>query len=194
MKYAALCFAVTASVPLLNAQEWTVDRAHSSVQFAVRHLMVSTVRGQFGKVEGKARFDPAKPQDTFVHAEVDATTIDTREPKRDADLKGADFFDVARHPKIVFRSTKTEPAGPGHLKVSGDLTMRGVTRPVVFDFEDISQPVKDRGLLRIGASGRARIARKDFGITWNRAIETGGVAVSDEVTITVDIQITRPAE
>jgi len=176
------------------AQEWQLDRAHSAAQFSVRHLMVSTVRGHFGKLTGTVRYDPANPTASSVEAEVEVSTIDTREPKRDAHLKSPDFFDVAQYPTMRFKSTKVEPAGPGKLKVTGDLTIRGVTRPAVFDVEGLTPPMKDRFGQRMGAMATAKISRKDFGMTWNRAIEAGGVTVGDEVTITIDTELVQRAE
>jgi len=171
------------------AQEWQIDRAHSAAQFSVRHMMVSTVRGHFGKLTGKVVYDPAKPAAASVAAEVDVSTIDTREPKRDAHLKSPDFFDVQKFPAMTFKSTKVEPAGPGRLKLIGDLTIRGVTKQVVFDVDGLSEPIKDTGGLRMGASAAAKINRRDFGMTFGRVLETGGVAVGDEVTITIDVEL-----
>ena len=177
-----------------SAQEWQIDRAHSAAQFSVRHLMVSTVRGHFGALTGTIRYDPANPSAASVQAEVDVSTIDTREPKRDAHLKSPDFFDVAKHPKMTFQSTKVEPAGAGKLQVTGDLTIRGVTRPVVFNVEGLTEPIKDRSGLRRGAMAVAKINRKDYGMTWNRMIEAGGVTVGDEVTITIDAELIQRAQ
>lgn len=174
------------------AQDWQIDRAHSAAQFSVRHLMVSTVRGHFGKLTGVVRYDPAKPGEASVEAEVDVSTIDTREAKRDAHLKSPDFFDVEKYPAMTFRSTKLEPAGPGKFKMTGNLTLRGVTRPVVFDLDGVSEPIKDqRGGERMGATATAKINRSDFGMTWNRLLEAGGVTVGDEVTIVIDAELTR---
>ena len=173
-------------------QEWQIDRAHSAAQFSVRHLMVSTVRGHFGKLTGTVQYDPANPAAASVAAEVDISTIDTREPKRDAHLKSPDFFDVEKYPTMAFKSTKIEPAGPGKVKIMGDLTIRGVTKPAVFNVEELAAPIKDpRGGERLGATATAKINRKDFGMTWNRVVEAGGVTVGDEVTITIDIELTR---
>jgi polyisoprenoid-binding protein YceI len=171
------------------AQDWEIDSAHSAAQFSVRHLMVSTVRGHFGKLTGSARYDPAKPSVASLQAEVDVSTIDTRVEKRDAHLKGPDFFEVEKYPTISFKSTKVEPAGEGALKVTGDMTMKGVTKPVVFNVEGLTSPMKDRVGLRMGATATAKINRQDFGMTWNRVVEAGGVSVGDEVTITIDIEL-----
>ena len=177
----------------LHAQDWQIDRAHSAAQFSVRHLMVSTVRGHFGKLTGTVRYDPARPTESSVQAEVDVSTIDTREPKRDAHLKNADFFDVEKYPTMTFKSTKIEPAGAGKLKVTGDFTLRGVTKQVVFDVDGLTEPIKDRAGQRMGAAATAKINRKDFGMTWNRVLEAGGFTVGDEVTITIDVELIRRA-
>ena len=184
-------FAALVSGVAAFGQDWTIDRAHSAAQFSVRHLMVSTVRGHFGRLTGTVRYDSAKPADASVQAEVDVSTIDTREAKRDAHLKSADFFDAANHPTITFKSTKVEPAGAGKLKVTGDLTIRGTTKQAVFDVEGLSEPIKDRGGLRMGATATAKINRKDFGIVWNRLMEAGGATVGDQVTITLDVELTQ---
>ncbi len=178
------------AVCALAAQDWRIDPAHSAAHFSVRHMMVSNVRGHFGKISGTAQFDPADPAKGRVEATIDVATIDTREPKRDAHLKSADFFDVAVHPTMTFRSAKIERAGEGRLKMTGDLTIHGVTRSVVFDVEGPAPPLKDpRSGQRTGASATARISRKDFGMTYNRLIETGGFVVGDEVTITIDLEL-----
>jgi len=155
--------------------------------------MVSTVRGHFGKLTGTVRYDPANPSAASVQAEVDVSTIETRELKRDAHLKSPDFFDVEKYPTMSFKSTKAEAAGAGKLKVTGDLTIHGVTRQVVFDVDGLSQPIKDRGGLRLGAMASAKINRKDFGMTWNRVLEAGGLTVGDEVTITIDAELIQRA-
>lgn len=190
-----LFFALTPLVlcAAAHAQEWQIDTPHSAAQFAVRHLMVSTVRGSFGKISGTVKYDPANPAATNLQAEVDVSTIDTRVAKRDAHLKSPDFFDVEKFPTITFKSTKAEPAGAGALKLTGDMTMHGVTKPVVFNVEGLTAPMKDRNGLRMGAVGTAKINRSEFGMTWNRAIEAGGVTVSDEVTITIDAELVQRA-
>ena len=145
------------------AQDWQIDKAHSAAQFSVRHLMVSTVRGHFGRLTGTVRYDPANPAASSVQADVDVATIETREPKRDAHLKSPDFFDVEKYPTMTFRSTKAEPAGPGKLKMTGDLTIHGVTRQVVFDVDGITEPMKDRGGERMGAAATAKISPRTLG-------------------------------
>ena len=178
---------------LAQQATWNIDSAHSSAQFSVRHMMVATVRGEFASTKGTVRWDGKDLATAVVEATIDATTINTREPKRDAHLRSADFFDVEKFPTLTFKSTKVEPVAPGKLRMTGDLTIRGVTKPVVFDVEGPTQTIKDnRGNQRVGASATATINRKDFGLTWNNVIESGGVVVSDEVKIVLDVALTQP--
>jgi polyisoprenoid-binding protein YceI len=175
-----------------QAATWTLDPPHTSVQFSVRHLMVSTVRGAFGKVSGSVEADEKDLTRSKIHATIEAASIDTRIEKRDAHLKSPDFLDVARYPTITFVSKKIEQAGPGHFKVTGDLTLHGVTREVSLDVEGPTPEIKDpRGNTRAGAEATTKINRKDFGLVWNQVLETGGVAVGDEVTITIDVEATK---
>jgi polyisoprenoid-binding protein YceI len=170
------------------AEQWQIDRAHSAAQFAVRHLMVSTVRGHFGKLTGTVNYDPKNPTAASLQAEVEVASIDTREPKRDADLKGPNFFDAEKFPTMTFKSTKVESAGAGRLKMTGDLTLRGVTKQVVFDVEGPTAPIKDKMGERMGASATAKISRKEFGM------EGGRATVGDEVTIIIDVELIRPVQ
>jgi polyisoprenoid-binding protein YceI len=175
-------------VTVVRAERWEIDPAHSSVQFSIRHMTVSNVRGEFGTVSGTVRADGAIPS-ASVEATIDAASIDTREAKRDEHLRSADFLDVARYPTITFRSTRIEPAGEGRWRMTGDLTLHGVTRPVVLDVEGPTAEVKDpRGLTRAGAHATAKIDRKDFGITWSKTLDGGGLVVGDEVAITIDVE------
>ncbi len=177
------------AAPGLTASEWKIDPAHSAAHFAVRHMMVATVRGDFEKMSGVINYDPANPEAGSAVIEIDAASINTRNAKRDDHLRSADFFDTAQFPTMKFESTKVEQAGEGKLKLTGNLTIRGVTREVIFDVEGPVPPVKARGGLRSGATATAVINRKDYGITWNRVIEAVGVTVGDKVTITVDIEM-----
>lgn len=171
---------------------WTIDTLHSTAHFAVRHMMIATVRGQFGGVRGSVQFDPKNPTAARVEATIDVTTINSGEPKRDADLKGEEFFDVKRYPTMKFVSRKVEAAGEGQLKVTGDLTINATTKPVVLQVEGPTAPVKDpRGRTKVGATATTRVKRSDFGITWNQVLEAGGVAVSDDVSITIDLELTK---
>src|SRR5437870_8250681 len=175
-----------------TAAAWDLDPAHTSVQFSVRHMMVSNVRGEFGKVSGTVQADEADPTRSKIEVSIDAASIDTRTEKRDNHLRSADFLDVAKYPTITFVSTKIEPAGAGHFKVTGDLTLHGVTRPVVLDVQGPTAEIKDpRGNIRAGAEATARVNRKDFGLVWNQALDAGGVAVGDELAITIDVEATK---
>jgi len=196
MRYLVTWAAVAAcALPAVaTAATWDLDPAHSSVQFSVRHLMVSNVRGEFGKLSGNVQGDEADPTHAKVEAEIDAASVNTRIEKRDTHLRSADFLDVAKYPKITFVSTKIEPASAGHFKVSGDLTLHGVTHPVVLDVEGPTPEMKDPwGKTRAGAQATTKINRKDFGINWNQSLDAGGVAVGDEVTITIDVEATKRA-
>lgn len=170
---------------------YEIDSTHSSVHFSVRHLMVSNVRGEFTKVSGTIQFDPQNPANSSVKATIDATSINTRDDQRDGHLKSPDFLDVEKFPTITFESKRVEVHGDGG-KVTGELTIHGVTREITLDVEGPSQEIKDPwGKQRIGASATAKLSRKDFGLTWNAALETGGVVVGDEVKITLDIEAVR---
>lgn len=191
----AAAFVLAATPLFAQAPAWQIDPAHSAAQFAVRHMMVSTVRGQFNKLSGAVSWDGKAFGSASVDIVIDAASIDTREGKRDDHLRSADFFDVAKFPTIAFKSTRIEPAGEGKLKMSGDMTIRGVTRPVVFEVDGPTAAIKDTsGASRVGASATTTINRKDFGLLWNRTLDSGGVVVGDEVAVTVDIEmVSRPA-
>jgi polyisoprenoid-binding protein YceI len=164
-----------------------IDTAHSTAQFVVRHMMITNVRGGFRGVQGKISYDPNNLADSSIEAVIDAKTIDTRDDQRDAHLRSADFLDVERFPSITFRGAKTEPDGDD-FKVTGELTIHGVTRPVVLKVERPSEESKDPfGNIRIGTSATTKIKRSDFGLTWNAALETGGVLVGDEVKIEIEL-------
>jgi polyisoprenoid-binding protein YceI len=170
---------------------YEIDTAHSSAQFSVRHMMVSNVKGEFNKLSGAVVYDPKNLAATKINATVDVTTIGTREPKRDAHLKSPDFFDAAKYPAIAFHSKAVSNLN-GKIQVRGDLSMHGVTREVVLTVEPLSPEIKDPyGLLRTGTTASTKVNRKDWGLNWNAALETGGVVVGDEVTITLDIEMTR---
>ena len=170
---------------------WNIDPVHSVVEFKVRHMMISNARGQFSKVSGVLALDEAHPENSHVEASIEVDSLDTRDAQRDAHLKAADFFDAAQYPTITFRSTSVKAANGGGT-VDGELTIHGVTRTVTLDVEGPTAPGKDPwGHTRIGAQATTKISRKEFGLTWNAALETGGVLIGDEVTITVDIQFVK---
>jgi polyisoprenoid-binding protein YceI len=171
---------------------WTIDPNHTASQFAVKHLMVSTVRGQFEKTTGTITWDGKDPTKIRADVTIDAATVNTRVENRDADLKSANFFDVAKYPTITFVSKKVETAGSGKLRMTGDLTMRGVTKEVVLDVDSPAAPVKQGQNLRVGASASVKINRHDWGLSYSRAVEAAPV-VGDEITITLDIEATRRA-
>jgi polyisoprenoid-binding protein YceI len=184
---------VTLGLPVFGqAAIYEIDPAHSSAQFAIRHLMVSTVRGDFRKVTGMANVDEKDVTKSTIEATIDVASINTGIEKRDEHLRSPDFFDVAKYPTMTFKSKKIEKTGEGKLKVTGDLTLHGTTKEIVLDFEGNLTPVKDpMGRTRIGGMATTKINRKDFGLAWNKALETGGVVVGDEVTITIDTELTQ---
>jgi polyisoprenoid-binding protein YceI len=172
---------------------YQIDPAHSAVQFKIRHMMIAFVRGEFGKVTGTVEFDPANPGATRVDASIDVNSLATRDPNRDGHLKGPDFFDAANHPAITFKSNGVAAAGPGSFKVSGDLTFRGVTKAVTLTASGVSdKEVKDPwGNLRRGLEATTRLNRRDFGITFDAALEGGVAMLGDDVEISMDLELTR---
>jgi polyisoprenoid-binding protein YceI len=166
--------------------KWNLDTTHSAAEFAVRHLMISTVKGRFSKIAGSGETNPDGSLKT-VEMTLDVASIDTNEASRDAHLRSADFFDVATHPKIAFRSTRIEQRG-SDIAITGDLTIRGVTKPIALKGE-FTAPVKDPwGNQRAALAVSAKLSRKEWGLTWNQFLEAGGVAVSDEVRISVEVE------
>jgi polyisoprenoid-binding protein YceI len=187
-------FVLAAAVPAAHAEveRWVIDPAHTAVGFSVRHMMVSNVRGTFGKVGGTVAGDPEKPSEATIEATIDAATIDTQNGKRDEHLRGSDFLDVGKHPTMSFKSTSVVPAGDGRYTVNGNLTLHGVTKPVTLTVEDVTAPVRDTfGKMRVGAHATTKINRKDFGINWNNTMDNGGLVVGDEVVITIDVEATK---
>jgi polyisoprenoid-binding protein YceI len=187
-----IALAVVALVAPLSAHatEWVFDSAHTSGQFSVRHMMVSTVRGAFSGITGSASIDDKDWSKSSVEATVPVATVDTREPKRDAHLKSPDFFDAEKFPTMVFKSTKVTPDASGKLKIAGNLTIRGVTKPVVLDAELTPETKDISGKPRRGVSATTKVNRKDFGVAWNKALDAGGVAVGDDVSIQIDAELT----
>ncbi len=189
--FAAAAIAVPA--PGQQANVWTVDPAHSSAQFAVKHMMVSTVRGTLGQVSGTIAWDGKDATTIQADITIDVAGLDTGVDKRDDHLRSPDFFDAANHPKITFKSKRVVPGAAGTFKLVGDLTIRGNTKEVTLDVEGPSSPQKTGDNIRSGATATGTINRREFGLAWNRLIETGGAVVADAVKMTIDIEATRPA-
>lgn len=168
---------------------WNLDSTHSVVEFKVKHMMISNVKGTFGKASGVLNYDEANPAASSVEATVDVTSIATGDAQRDAHLKGADFFETEKFPTMTFKSSKVVPEDG---TVEGELTIKGVTKTVAFDVEGPTAPGKDPwGNTRIAVEATTKISRKDFGLTWNATLETGGFLVGDEVTIMIDAQFVK---
>ncbi len=173
---------------------YQIDSSHSAAHFSVRHMMIANVRGEFTKVSGTIVYDPENPKNSSVEAVIDASSIATRDPQRDAHLRSADFLDAEKYPVLTFRS-KSISGERGDWKVTGDLTIRGVTHEVTLEVEGPTPETRDPwGNLRIGATATGKINRKDFGLTWNTALETGGVLVGDEVKLTLDVEGVRQTQ
>lgn len=175
-----------------QVNSYDVDPAHSAAQFSVRHLGISTVRGQFSKVTGKVQVDEKDATKSQIDVTIDVNTLDTREPNRDKDVKSENFLDAAKYPTMTFKSKNIIAVAEGKLKMTGDLTIHGVTREVTFDVDGPSPAIKDPwGNLRRGAQATAKINRKDFGVSWNKVMDNGGMVVGDQLTITIDLEMTR---
>lgn len=171
--------------------KWNIDPSHSTAEFTVRHMMITNVRGRFGKLEGTVEYDPQHPELSKFEATIDATSIDTRDEKRDAHLRSADFFDVEKNPKITFKSTSIKKTGDG-FEALGDLTMHGVTKQVTLEIEGPTAEAKDPwGNTRIGASAHGKVNRKDWGLNWNAALEAGGVLVGETVKISLEVSLVQ---
>lgn len=187
-----VALAAALSLPAAAASTWQIDPNHSSAQFAVRHLAISTVRGAFTKVNGTVQFDDKDISKSTVDVTIDATSVDTRVEARDKDLRSDHFFDVEKYPAITFKSTKVEQVAPGKLKVIGDLTIHGVTKQVALDVEGPTAPVKDPwGNQRVAVSATTKINRQDFSVKWNATMDGGGVVVGDDVAITIDAELVQ---
>jgi polyisoprenoid-binding protein YceI len=183
--------ASTSTTPT-TATRWTLDPGHSAVGFSVRHLMITNVRGEFEKYRGDVTYDAAHPEATRIEATIDVASLNTREARRDTDLRSALFFDVENHPEMTFVSKSARAAGDGNLEVTGDLTVRGITHEVTLSVRDISAVQVDmRGTPRIGATASTKIKRSDFGMTWNKALDTGGVVVGEVITITLELSLVK---
>jgi polyisoprenoid-binding protein YceI len=171
-----------------QVETWQIDPAHTAAQFAVRHMGISTVRGAFTKTSGTVQYDPADPSKTSIEVTMDAASVNTRVEMRDNDLRGPNFFDVQKYPSITFKSKRAESAGKGKLKITGDLTMHGVTKEVVLDVDGPAGPTKDpRGNAHMGASAATTISRKDFGVSGYPGM------IGDDIQITIDVELAKPA-
>jgi polyisoprenoid-binding protein YceI len=182
----------TLTAPQTGTTTWNLDPVHSVAEFKVKHMMISNVKGQFTGISGVLTLDENDIAGSRVEASIDASSINTRDAQRDTHLKSADFFDVEKFPTLNFQSTSVKRTGDGELAVTGNLTIHGSSREVVFKVEGPTAPGKDPwGNTRVGLSAVTRINRKDFGLTWNAALETGGILVGDEITITLDVQFVK---
>lgn len=191
---AALATVVAGAAPAsAQVTTWDIDPSHSQATFQVRHLMVTNVRGDFGKMTGTVNWDGRDFSTVQAEATIDVSSVNTREQKRDDHLRSPDFFDVASHPSMTFKSKRAQLVGPKKFKLVGDLTMRGVTKEVTLDVE-ATDPITDmRGATRVGAQATTKINRQDFGVKWNRALDAGGVVVGDEVGVTIDLALVKKA-
>jgi polyisoprenoid-binding protein YceI len=189
---AAAAAAVLSLPASAGTSTWKIDPQHSSAQFSVRHLAISTLRGAFSKVTGTIILDENDVTKSAVDVTIDVSTVDTREPNRDNDLRSDKFFDVAHYPSMTFKSRKVEQVAPGKLKVTGDLTIRGTTKEVVLDVDGPTAPVKDPwGNQRAAVNATTKINRQDFGVKWNATMDNGGVVVGDDVPITIDVEMIK---
>jgi polyisoprenoid-binding protein YceI len=188
-----IALALVIAVPLAaSADTWQIDPTHSTVGFTVRHMTISSVGGQFDKFAGTITAKGNDPASVSIDVTVDTASIDTRSADRDADLKSANFLDVAKYPTMTFKSKKIEAAGTGKWNIVGDLTLHGVTKEVTLAVEGPTAPIKDPwGNTRAGASATTKISRKAFGLTWNKMIEAGGAVVGDEVSVSIDVEAVK---
>jgi len=187
-RFAALAAAALLAPSAALAGNWTLDGVHSTAGFAVRHMMVSKAKGQFNKLSGKLALDEKDVTKSSIEATIDVASVDTNNAKRDEHLRSPDFFDVEKFPSMTFKSTKVEKKGKDALKVTGELTMHGVTKTVVLDTTLSGPGTNPWGQVVRGVEAKTKISRKDFGLTWNKALETGGALVGDEVEVTIDAE------
>jgi polyisoprenoid-binding protein YceI len=173
---------------------WQIDPAHSQLMFSVRHLMVTNVRGEFDKFTGTVEFDEQNVVNSKVDVQIEATSINTKNTDRDNHLRSADFLDAANHPYLHFQSKRVIPTDGSHGRLVGDLTVRGVTREVTLDVEYVGSSKTPWGTINAGFNARTRLNRKDWGLTWNAALETGGVLVGDEINVSVEIELVKSAQ
>jgi len=177
----------------MSTQTYQLDAAHSAARFSVRHMMISRVHGEFTGLSGTLDFDPTAPETAKASVEIDVATVSTHQADRDTHLKSADFFDVAQYPNLTFVSTGVTRLSDEEATITGDLTIHGVTKSVTLQVEGSTAEVKDPwGNLRVGFTGKTKIKRSDYGLTYNAALETGGVLIGDDIEITLDVQFVRP--
>jgi polyisoprenoid-binding protein YceI len=179
------------AAPAATKTTWAIDAAHSHVEFAVKHLMISTVKGRFGDVQGTVTADDTTFRDAVVDIQIGVASIDTRQPDRDTHLRSADFFEADKFPTMTFRSTRVEPQKDDTLRVVGELTIRGVSKEVVLTVTPEGLGRDPWGGERAGFSATAKINRRDFGLTWNQALEAGGFVVGDEIKIAIDVELVK---
>ena len=191
---AALSIMIVAARPAsAQVSTWNLDPDHTLARFAVKHMMIENVRGAFNKLSGSAQYDPNDVTKTVIQATIQTDSEESGSAGRDKDVKSPNFLDVEKFPTITFQSKRVEPAGNGHTKVTGDLTIHGVTKEVILDVDGPTKPLKVGKLIHVGASTALTLNRKDYGMVYNRVLDNGGVMVADEVEITLDIDMTQPA-
>lgn len=188
---AILASAIFAVATGARAETWELDPVHSNISFSVQHMMLSNVKSEFDKFSGTITASGADPNSVKIEATIDAASVNTRAEKRDNDLRSPNFLDDAKYPTITFKSTKIEPDGDGKWKVTGDLTLHGVTKPVVLEVTGPTPEIKVMGSPRRGASASATINRQDFGIAFNKTLDTGGLVVGNEVAISIDVEAVK---
>jgi len=187
-----LAYFVFSPIACLADDKWAIDSAHSDAHFSIKHLMISNVQGDFGHIIGTAVYDGEHLTNASVDANIPIDDINTREPKRDGHLKSAEFFDVAKYPAMTFKSKKITGEAGGDFKMVGDLTLHGVTKEVVLTGKLSGKPIKDPfGKTRLGAEASTQINRKDFGLTWQKQLDNGGVMIGDDVNVTLDIELVK---
>ena len=173
---------------------WQLDKAHSSINFSVRHMMISTVRGRFEEFDGTFDVNEAAPAQSKIEVKIRAASINTKEPQRDGHLRSPDFFDAEKYPTITFKSTRVEKSDDRRARLIGDLTIKDVTKQVALDVEYAGQAKSPWGTINAGFTASTNINRKDWGLTWNQVLETGGVLVGDEITINIELELVKQAE
>jgi polyisoprenoid-binding protein YceI len=177
-----------------RASTWEIDPSHSAIEFSIRHMMVSTVKGVFEKFKGTVDLDDKDISKSSVQVTIETASISTRDAKRDEHLKSADFFDVAKYPTATFKSTKVEKAGKNKLKVTGELTLHGASKPIVLEVDGLTEPAKTPfGTTVRGAHATTKLDRKDFGLGWNKVLDNGGVLVGNEVTLELNVELVEKA-